>query len=493
MGIEIDESFVDAAAPNANAIKNGRGLVFKSKFVQLNQSQDGSIIFGECSGSGKSNYHCSADFVQPDAPIYRCSCPSRQFPCKHCLGLMYAFVQESKFTAADIPSSITEKRDKAEARATKKAAKAKEPAKPKRVNKAALKKKLGTQLDGLDLLETLILDLTRTGLGSLNAKTASQIEDQARQLGNAYLPGAQAALYEFTGLFTGNLQWWELQYADDNETAIDRDKIYSEALDRLNRVHSLVKQGRTYLKARLEDPELKPATDNAIAAWLGHAWQLTELRDAGLVLETEELIQLAFHCIDSTARREFIDTGFWINLKSGAIQLTQNFRPYRAAKYIKEEDSFFSVAQTPNLYIYPGDLNPRVRWEEMTFRATTKPDFKTIRAHGSDDLTETLKLIKNQLKSPLANKQPLALVNFSQIGQVEDQLILEDKQGARISLRESIHRDVPGMLHLLPMLPAKSLKDQTVLLRFHHQLDKQILAAEPLSIITSDEVIRLTY
>ena len=77
MGIEIDESFVDAAAPNANAIKNGRGLVLKGKFVALHRDADETLIFGECSGSGKSNYHCSADFQKPDAPVYRCSCPSR--------------------------------------------------------------------------------------------------------------------------------------------------------------------------------------------------------------------------------------------------------------------------------------------------------------------------------------------------------------------------------------------------------------------------------
>jgi hypothetical protein len=35
--IQIDESYVDAAAPNAAAIKNGRGLVLKRKFVRFNQ------------------------------------------------------------------------------------------------------------------------------------------------------------------------------------------------------------------------------------------------------------------------------------------------------------------------------------------------------------------------------------------------------------------------------------------------------------------------
>jgi hypothetical protein len=46
-------------------------------------------------------------------------------------------------------------------------------------------------LDGINLLESLVNDLVRAGLGTLNAKSARQIEEQARQLGNACLPGAQ--------------------------------------------------------------------------------------------------------------------------------------------------------------------------------------------------------------------------------------------------------------------------------------------------------------
>ena len=36
--ISIDESFVDAAAPNADTAKNGRGLVLKKKFGQARRS-----------------------------------------------------------------------------------------------------------------------------------------------------------------------------------------------------------------------------------------------------------------------------------------------------------------------------------------------------------------------------------------------------------------------------------------------------------------------
>jgi hypothetical protein len=54
--ISIDEGYVNAAAPNAEAGKNGRGLVLKNKFTQLNASEDGTLLFGQCQGSGKEPY-----------------------------------------------------------------------------------------------------------------------------------------------------------------------------------------------------------------------------------------------------------------------------------------------------------------------------------------------------------------------------------------------------------------------------------------------------
>ena len=76
---------------------------------------------------------------------------------------------------------------------------------------------------------------------------------------------------------------------------------------------------RDEIKRRLDDPELKPETDSSIAAWLGHAWQLGELKDAGLVETAAELVQLAFNTHDDIARKEYIDTGVWMTLASGRI------------------------------------------------------------------------------------------------------------------------------------------------------------------------------
>ncbi len=43
------------------------------------------LVWGLCAGSGKNPYQVIIDLA---GPAYKCSCPSRKFPCKHALGLL---------------------------------------------------------------------------------------------------------------------------------------------------------------------------------------------------------------------------------------------------------------------------------------------------------------------------------------------------------------------------------------------------------------------
>lgn len=483
--MKIDEAYADSQAPNAGAIKNARLVVLKRKLVGLFRSSDGTLLFGDCKGSGAENYRPSADFADPAKPVFRCTCPSRQFPCKHSLALLYACAQGAKFSEKDVPAEIAEKRSKIQHRAEKKKEEAE---KPHKVNTSALKKKIQTQLGGLELLESLVNDLVRAGLGTLNAKSARQVEEQAKQLGDAYLPGAQSALHALTGLF------YRSQISSEAELkASERERIYSAALDQLNRLHSLCKQGRKYLQTRLDDSELKPETETDIAAWLGHAWQLRELKDAGLVQTNIELLQLAFNSHDDWTRQEFVETGVWLNLQTGAVQLTRNYRPYRAARFIREDDSCFHIMVCPELCVYPGNLNPRVRWEASEPRPATKADFARAREYASPDLKSIVKAVKTQLRTPLGDRHPLALVRYRRLGRAGDAVIVEDPTGERLVLADDHQDGEPDTLPLLAMLANPLRSDKAMVLRFHHDLDSQRLRAKPLSILTGEEIVRLTF
>ncbi|MCX5660844.1 MAG: SWIM zinc finger family protein [Planctomycetota bacterium] len=489
--ISIDEAYVEGAAPNAEAMKNGRALVVKGKFRALHIDATETILFGECQGSGKDPYQCSSDFSRADQPTHRCSCPSRQFPCKHCIGLMFAYVlKKASFKAAEVPADLAAKREKLASREEKKKD---EVAKPKVVNQAALAKKIKAQLDGLDLLERLTLDVTRIGIGNMNAKSAREIEEKAKQLGDAYLPGAQAALHRYTGLFAE-----EETAAAGKTPAPGRvpggvgEAVYSEALDQLSRLQALVKRGRAYLQRRLEDPELKPEVESSIAAWLGHAWQLAELKAAGLVQADAELLQLAFNTHDDVARKEYVDTGVWMNLSTGRIQVTQNFRPYRAVKFIKSDDSVFHIAQVKELFVYPGDTNPRIRWEGMVPRGVEPRDLQRVRDHARGDFAAVIKDVKTNLKGPLADKQPIHALRFRRIGQVGGVPTVEDERGERLTMTDAGMTEEPASCHLLQLVSPSLHEDQTLVVRFRHDLDRRQLEVKPLSIISGAGVVRLT-
>ena len=116
----ITRELVRSAAPNPAAVSNAEKICSRGEFLNLQKTEDETLIFGECQGSGKNPYSTSADFSGAE-PVFRCSCPSRQFPCKHALALMLEWLSGKPFQTADIPADIAAKREKAAKRAEKSA------------------------------------------------------------------------------------------------------------------------------------------------------------------------------------------------------------------------------------------------------------------------------------------------------------------------------------------------------------------------------------
>ena len=72
-----------ALAPDAAGAKAGQALASPRPWSEL--GQDEGAVWGLCQGSGKKPYQTQVDLSEP---AFRCSCPSRKFPCKHALGLL---------------------------------------------------------------------------------------------------------------------------------------------------------------------------------------------------------------------------------------------------------------------------------------------------------------------------------------------------------------------------------------------------------------------
>jgi hypothetical protein len=86
---------VEKAAPDAASLAAARKLAAPGPWSDTGSTD--SLVWGKCQGSGRTPYQVSIDLT---GPAYRCSCPSRKFPCKHALALLLLWVQ-GKGSVAD--------------------------------------------------------------------------------------------------------------------------------------------------------------------------------------------------------------------------------------------------------------------------------------------------------------------------------------------------------------------------------------------------------
>ena len=76
-------------APDAASAKAAQGLLAPKKWTSL--GVDETAIWGACQGSGSNPYQTQIDLAEP---AFKCSCPSRKFPCKHALALFLLFAEQ---------------------------------------------------------------------------------------------------------------------------------------------------------------------------------------------------------------------------------------------------------------------------------------------------------------------------------------------------------------------------------------------------------------
>ena len=477
--MELTEQFILLQAPSPAAAANGRKLSQTGRFSALRRTGDRTLYWGECAGSGKQPYRVSVDWTVPDAPVCRCSCPSRQFPCKHALGLLFEQLSEKTFEVAELPQDIADKRARQAARTEKKAAEA---AKPKRTNTAAQKKKLARQLEGLDMAERMAADLLTAGVGTLAGSSAQAFDKLAKDLGSSYLTGLQTA---FTRI--------ALAVRTVQKDPKQADAAYAEALNSLIFLRSVIKKSRSFLQEKL-NAESYSAEDTVLFEALGGVWKLEDLQAIGAFRENARLVQLSFDVAFDEAKKEYIERGWWLDLDSGRIDQTLNLRPAKALKYVKGDDSRFDLLEVPVLCTYPGEGNCRIRWEHASTRPLTEAERTSLPALAQPDLAAAVKLTKNQIKNTLLPKFLAVLVPIGRLGAVGEAFVLEDPKGARIVLRDR-PADGPdhastGRLALLPeeVPPGSALFG----LMFYDEADHS-LCLHPYSLVTGTHIVRLHY
>ena len=100
----LTRSAVEAMAPDQNALQAASALLKPSKWPLLAQSE--GVIWGECQGSGANPYRVAADTGDRGS---KCTCPSRKFPCKHAIALMWLFATDgAPFKRTEAPEWVNE-------------------------------------------------------------------------------------------------------------------------------------------------------------------------------------------------------------------------------------------------------------------------------------------------------------------------------------------------------------------------------------------------
>ena len=510
----FDEQAIVSIAPNANAVSNGRKLSSGNSFVKRMKSADDSLYFGECKGSGKSNYNVSIDFEKEGEPVFRCSCPSRQFPCKHAIGLMFEMKEGKSFETAEIPQDILDKREKIEAREKKKAEKEiekeKNPDKPKKTSaasKAAKTKKIKKQIEGLDLLKDVMSQITGSGVAACVDKAFDKKYDElAKQLGDYYLPGVQIIFKRFlkslrtikNDLFIEEIiNDYPKSYIDELRNDYPNDYVeeylLSLAVKELTKLRYIEKRARDYLNKKLESDSTDP-DDNILYEALGGVWKLEELGETGLKKENVSIAELSFISEYDDVKAEYIDKGYWIDLDTGDINYTANYCPLKAKKYIQRDDSFFGKKFVEKLYFYPANEgeNRRIRYESSRDEDLNIDDIKKIRSFAKKNITEFLKPAKNILKATLSDNAYGVLFEFAKIGTNGSDVVAEDKEGKQILLR-AMTKDKTAMDAIFGLPSKDYLKNQVLFGLAHYDSMLKQICVEPRSIITENEILRLAY
>ena len=177
-----------ALAPDDASAKAARGLLAPAKWPTL--GHDATAAWGECQGSGSKPYQTQVDL---SGPVFKCSCPSRKFPCKHGLALLLLRAQDTgRFTTPAEPPEwvrawLEGRRERAEKQEQKQTQPTKQDAAPSAsADPAARQDKRWQRIDaGLEELARWLADRVRRGLAVQTRESAGEWQTMAARMVDA--------------------------------------------------------------------------------------------------------------------------------------------------------------------------------------------------------------------------------------------------------------------------------------------------------------------
>ncbi|MEU6554034.1 SWIM zinc finger family protein [Streptomyces sp. NPDC046915] len=211
-GVRWTAEQVLALAPDAASRKAGSKLGVAGPWSETGSADEGTV-WGLCKGSGSRPYQTVVDIADAAGPAYKCTCPSRKFPCKHALGLLLLWAGGDGAVpgAAQAPDWaeqwISGRRKRSEdKRAGDVGGSGSGAADPEAARRRA-ERRAERVTAGATELEQRLADLLRGGLASAESAGYGLWEETAARMVDAQAPGLAARVRELGAIPASGPGW----------------------------------------------------------------------------------------------------------------------------------------------------------------------------------------------------------------------------------------------------------------------------------------------
>lgn len=402
----LTEEQATQLAPDASSLKAGKDLANERKWLNFQKNE--RVLWGEVQGSGKDPYRTQIDISNI---AFKCSCPSRKFPCKHGLGLLFLVARKNGEipTMSDEPTWVSDWMNKRVEKAETKVQKQEEIENdPQKLEKQAKDKekrqneRLLKVQAGVAELDLWLRDMIRSGLLSLPEKGTQYFEKMAARMVDSQATGFASLLKGFNKInyYSGD-DWQE------------------QALELASKIH-------LQIEAFKHLDKLPPLVQEEIKSRVGWNIQQKEL----LENQDAESIDDDWLVIGRRTTQEddiMVQRNWLYACKSKRYALVLNFAYRTAAIETPLVPAYTSKAR---LVFYPSN---------QPYRAIIKQHLEsknhlTMPLEGLIDLEEAQNEYAQMLsQNPWADDVPLLLENL-RIVKYQSQWFLQDTQHALVPL-----------------------------------------------------------
>ncbi|MFJ4948821.1 SWIM zinc finger family protein [Streptomyces sp. NPDC088760] len=210
-GVRWTAEQVLALAPDAASRKAGSKLGAAGPWSETGSGE--GTVWGLCKGSGSRPYQTVVDLADAAGPAYKCSCPSRKFPCKHALGLLLLWAgDDGAVPAAAQPPDwagqwLASRRSRAGTKGTRgEGGPAAGPTDPEAARRRS-ERRAERVTAGATELEQRLADLLRGGLAAAEQAGYGLWDETAARMVDAQAPGLAARVRELGAIPASGAGW----------------------------------------------------------------------------------------------------------------------------------------------------------------------------------------------------------------------------------------------------------------------------------------------